>query len=151
MYDFIYLLHPKVVYYNIKYSHHTHLLWNLNSKIVHALYQYGRLLIILTMHRAKSLIISESAFCNVAISSVTDQEEHQHAASGRAGDLPRRFSSFNLSSESDDNEAIIAVAKKFLTAACPELLTVLENHYDEGSARDRLIKIGRNINATLRK
>lgn len=116
----------------------------------------SRLLIILslslpTMHRAKSLIISESAFCNVAISSVTDQEEHHHAASGRAGDLPRRFSSFNLSSESDDNEAIIAVAKKFLTAACPELLTVLENHYDEGSARDRLIKIGRNINATLRK
>ena len=111
----------------------------------------SRLLIILTMHRAKSLIISESAFCNVAISSVTDQEEYHHAVSGRAGGLPRRFSSFNLSSESDDNEAIIAVAKKFLTAACPELLTVLENHYDEGSARDRLIKIGRNINATLRK
>ena len=104
-----------------------------------------------TMQRAKSLVISESAFCNVAISSVTDQEEHHHAVSGRAGGLPRRFSSFNLSSESDDNEAIIAVAKKFLTAACPELLTVLENHYDEGSARDRLIKIGRNINATLRK
>ena len=148
MYDFIYLLHPRY----IPPHHFTFVL--ILASILCMLF-ISRLLIILslslpTMHRAKSLIISESAFCNVAISSVTDQEEHHHA-SGRAGDLPRRFSSFNLSSESDDNEAIIAVAKKFLTAACPELLTVLENHYDEGSARDRLIKIGRNINATLRK
>lgn len=42
------------------------------------------------------------------------------------------------------------MAKDFLTTACPELLTILESHYDEKSANDRLVKIGRNINATLR-
>ena len=99
------------------------------------------------MHRAKSLLLSESAFFSAAVASVTDQEK-LHGGGG--GDLVRRYSSFNLESV-EHNEDIIQVAKKFLSTACPELLTILENHYDEGSARDRLVKIGRNINATLRK
>eukprot|EP00571_Detonula_confervacea_P012771 CAMPEP_0172300094 /NCGR_PEP_ID=MMETSP1058-20130122/2273_1 /TAXON_ID=83371 /ORGANISM="Detonula confervacea, Strain CCMP 353" /LENGTH=629 /DNA_ID=CAMNT_0013009785 /DNA_START=6 /DNA_END=1895 /DNA_ORIENTATION=+ len=80
------------------------------------------------MNCAKSLLVSESAFFSAATSA----------------------SSFNLSSASSDNEQIIAVAKKFLSTACPELLPVLENHYDQASAHDRLVKIGRNVIATLR-
>lgn len=102
------------------------------------------------MQRAKSLLISESAFFGAATASVIDQERNYPSSSaGRAG-LSRRYSSFNLSSESD-NEPIIEVAKNFLSTACPELLTILESHYDQKSARDRLVKIGRNINATLRE
>ena len=37
-----------------------------------------------------------------------------------------------------------------MSSTCPELLTVFESHYDQNSANDRLVKIGRNINATLR-
>ena len=79
-------------------------------------------------------------------SSVTDQENR--ASSGGRG-LVKRYSSFNLL-ESRDNDDLVEIAKKFLSTACPELLTILDNHYDEGSSRDRLVKIGRNINATLR-
>lgn len=103
---------------------------------------------LLTMNRAKSLLISESAFFSAATASVTDQERHH--SSSRRGGLARRYSSFNLSSTSSDNDLIIAVAKNFLSTTCPELLTILENHYDEKSAHDRLVKIGRNVNATLR-
>ena len=80
-------------------------------------------------------------------SSVTDQEKR--ASSRGEGGLVRRYSSFNLL-ETRDNDHIIEVARKFLSTACPELLTIFDNHYDEGSSRDRLVKIGRNINATLR-
>ena len=104
---------------------------------------------LLTMNRAKSLLISESAFFSAATASVTDQERHH--SSSRRGGLARRYSSFNLSSTSSDNDLIIAVAKNFLSTTCPELLTILENHYDEKRAHDRLVKIGRNVNATLRK
>eukprot|EP00581_Thalassiosira_minuscula_P012620 CAMPEP_0183732296 /NCGR_PEP_ID=MMETSP0737-20130205/38101_1 /TAXON_ID=385413 /ORGANISM="Thalassiosira miniscula, Strain CCMP1093" /LENGTH=654 /DNA_ID=CAMNT_0025965273 /DNA_START=28 /DNA_END=1992 /DNA_ORIENTATION=+ len=102
------------------------------------------------MNRAKSLILSESAFYNVATTSVSDEETRQQKQKQRGGGLVRRYSSFDLSSTSGDNEPILAAAKKFLTTACPELLTILENHPDDISARDRLVKIGRNLNASLR-
>lgn len=97
------------------------------------------------MSRAKSLILSESALYNLAVASVTDQEERHHR------EAPRRYSSFNLESTSDDNAPIIEVAKTFLSTACPELLALLDAHYDQASSRDRLVKIGRNVNATLRE
>ena len=104
------------------------------------------------MNRAKSLLLSESAFYTAATASVTDQEKaHTGSSAARRGGLARRFSTFNLDSTSDDNDAIIAVAKNFLAKACPELLAILEGHHDEISARDRLVKIGRNVNATLRE
>ncbi|KAL7531680.1 hypothetical protein ACHAXR_004172, partial [Thalassiosira sp. AJA248-18] len=98
-----------------------------------------------TMHRAKSLILSDSAFCT-ATASITDQEKTRSGGGG----LPRRYSHFDLTSASSDNDPIIEAAKNFLSKECPELLTILENHYDQASARDRLVKIGRNVNATLR-
>mmetsp|Transcript_1325 Transcript_1325/g.2850 ORF Transcript_1325/g.2850 Transcript_1325/m.2850 type:complete len:655 (-) Transcript_1325:174-2138(-) len=103
------------------------------------------------MNRAKSLLISESAFFSAAAASVSDQERHHNRSSSpRRGGLARRYSTFDLGSTSGDNEPIAEAARKFLSSACPELLAILENHYDEGSARDRLVKIGRSINATLR-
>lgn len=91
--------------------------------------------------------MSEGAFFTAATASITDQEKTH--SNGRPG-MTRRYSSFDLQSTSADNEKIIAVAKNFLSTACPELLTILESHYDTKSASDRLVKIGRNINATLR-
>lgn len=61
----------------------------------------------------------------------------------------RRFSTFDLGS-TKDNDQIVSVAKTFLSSACPELLTALESHCDEKSAHDRLVKIGRSVNATMR-
>ena len=106
------------------------------------------------MSRAKSLILSELAFFNVAVTSVSDQEERHHrgGAAGQPSSIPRRrYSSFNLNSTSDDNDPIVEVAKAFLVATCPDLLTILDAHYDQASARDRFIKIGRSVNATLRE
>ena len=41
------------------------------------------------------------------------------------------------------------VAKDFLSSTCPAFLTALDGHYDQKSASDRLIKVGRNITATI--
>ena len=98
---------------------------------------------IATMHRAKSLLLSDAAFFTAAASSLTDQEKAR-------GGLARRYSKFDLTSKSGDNDPVIAAAKDFLASACPELLAVLEAHGDQDGARDRLVKIGRNLNATLR-
>lgn len=110
-------------------------------------------IIINNMSRAKSLILSELALFNVAVTSVSDQEERHHRdAAGQQSSIPRRrYSSFNLNSTSDDNDPIVEVAKAFLVATCPDLLTILDAHYDQASARDRFIKIGRSVNATLRE
>mmetsp|Transcript_18676 Transcript_18676/g.37087 ORF Transcript_18676/g.37087 Transcript_18676/m.37087 type:complete len:640 (-) Transcript_18676:54-1973(-) len=96
------------------------------------------------MNRSKSLILSEAAFFDVAASSLTD---HEHTAPKR---LEKKFSSFDLTEKSDDNDKIVEVAKSFLAKTCPNLLTVLASHPDKKSSRDRLVKIGRNANATLR-
>jgi predicted aldo/keto reductase-like oxidoreductase len=105
------------------------------------------------MDRAKSLLLSESAFYAAAVNSVVDQEKHYSSSSSSANNrregLTRRYSSFDLSTPTH-NENVINVAKAFLSTSCPELLTILESHPDQKSAQDRLIKIGRNINATLR-
>jgi len=107
------------------------------------------------MDRAKSLLLSESAFYAAAVNSVVDQEKHYSATSSfsatnnRREGLTRRYSSFDLSTTTH-NENVINVAKSFLSTSCPELLAVLESHPDHKSAQDRLVKIGRNINATLR-
>ena len=112
------------------------------------------------MSRAKSLILSESAFYTAAVASVSDQEDrHQHhpdvahrrSPPSSSSTPPRRYSSFNLDSTSDDNQPIMEVARAFLVATCPELLTVLDGHHDQNSARDRLVKVGRCVNATLRE
>eukprot|EP00985_Skeletonema_marinoi_P006190 scaffold2689_cov70-Skeletonema_marinoi.AAC.13 len=106
----------------------------------------------MVMDRAKSLLLSESAFYAAAVSSVVDQEKHYSSSSStdnrRAG-FARRYSSFDLSTTTH-NENVINVAKAFLSTSCLELLIILESHSDQKSAQDRLIKIGRNINATLR-
>jgi hypothetical protein len=107
------------------------------------------------MSRAKSLILSESALYSVAVASVSTQEDRHHraaAAAGRSLPVPRRrYSSFNLDATSDDNDPIVDVARAFLAASYPDLLTTLDGHYDQNSARDRLIKIGRSVNASLRE
>lgn len=109
----------------------------------------------LTMSRAKSLILSESALYGVAVASVSKQEDRHHraaAAAGRSLPVPRRrYSSFNLDATSDDNEPIVEVARAFLAATFPDLVSILDGHYDQNSARDRLIKIGRSLNASLRE
>ena len=64
------------------------------------------------MHRAKSLLLSESAFFSAAVASVTDQEK-LHGGGG--GDLVRRYSSFNLESV-EHNEDIIQVL--FCQSSC---------------------------------
>ena len=68
------------------------------------------------------------------------------------------YGSFDLGSSSPscgpDDDAIIDVARSFLAGACPALLDVLEKDGDGGGgddARDRLLKVGRNLNATLRE
>ena len=101
------------------------------------------------MDRAKSLLLSESAFYTAAVNSVVDQEKLYSSTANRRDGLARRYSSFNLSTTTH-NENVINVAKSFLSTSCPELLTILESFPDQKSAQDRLIKIGRNINATLR-
>ncbi|KAL3776236.1 hypothetical protein HJC23_011733 [Cyclotella cryptica] len=85
------------------------------------------------MHRSSSLLAAEEAFATVASSNPTG-----------------KYSTFDLNPTSEDNDAIVNVAKNFLSSTCPELLEVLDSHYDSKSARDRLVKIGRNVNATLR-
>ena len=109
------------------------------------------------MDRAKSLLLSESAFYAAAVNSVVDQEKKHYnsssSSSSNAADrrkgFSRRYSSFDLGSTTH-NENVINVAKSFLSTSCPELLTILAEEPDQRSAQDRLIKIGRNINATLR-
>lgn len=102
------------------------------------------------MNRAKSILVSESAFFTAATASVSDQERQKENLKDRRGSLSRRYSSFDLGCTSGDNESIIEVAKNFLATACPELLDILKDHEGDKSARDRLVKIGRSINATLR-
>lgn len=103
--------------------------------------------------RAKSLLLSEAAFYSAAVCSVVDQEEKHHYSSSTSTNsregLTRRYSSFDLGG-TIHNESVINVAKSFLSTSCPELLTILESHHDQKSAQDRLVKIGRNVNATLR-
>ena len=107
------------------------------------------------MERAKSLLLSESAFYAAAVNSVVDQEKHYSSSTTnnnrREGgrQLTRRYSSFDLNSTTH-NVNVIKVAKSFLSTSCPELLSILESHYDQDSSNDRLIKIGRSVNATLR-
>lgn len=58
-----------------------------------------------------------------------------------------RFSTFDLSDRSCDNGSIVAVATDFLAKFCPELLEILTRNDD----RDRLVKIGRNVCASLQE
>jgi len=88
----------------------------------------------MTVYRVSSLLMAEVAFANVSTPSETIC----------------KYSALDLNPASEDNEQIIIVAKNFLSSTCPQLLKVLESHSDQKSSNDRLIKIGRNINATLR-
>ena len=94
----------------------------------------------------QSPTVSEFPIYTAAANSIIDQE---HRRSFRRDVLTRRYSSFDLVS-SKDNDDVIAVAKSFLSTACPELLDVLDSHYDQIGACDRLVKIGRNVIATMR-
>eukprot|EP00980_Cylindrotheca_fusiformis_P015231 scaffold4226_cov174-Cylindrotheca_fusiformis.AAC.1 len=49
-----------------------------------------------------------------------------------------------------DTEAMKMIARRFLANSAPSLLEVLDKHPDINSTADRLIKIGRNISATMR-
>jgi hypothetical protein len=50
----------------------------------------------------------------------------------------------------NNNDEMKEVATTFLSLVCPELIEVLNQHDDGISASDRLVKVGRNIVATLR-
>jgi hypothetical protein len=84
--------------------------------------------------RTSSLLAAQEAFASVAASPSSNC----------------KYSSLDLNPTSEDNAQIISVAKNFLSSTCPHLLEVLDSHPDQSSSSDRLIKIGRNINATLR-
>lgn len=84
------------------------------------------------MHRVSSLLAAEEAFASVATGTNC------------------KYTALDLNPTSEDNEQIITVAKTFLSNTCPQLLEVLDSHPDRKSSNDRLVKIGRNINATLR-
>jgi hypothetical protein len=83
--------------------------------------------------RTSSLLAAQEAFASVASTSPNNC----------------KYPSLDLSPTSTDNEPIISIAKNFLSSTCPKLLDVLNSHPDQTSSTDRLIKIGRNIHATL--
>lgn len=89
------------------------------------------------MNRAKSLIFSERAFYNAAADSVSD-----HAA-GADG------TSTGNAVVLEDNERMVRVARDFLVKTCPDLIDALDQHVDQMSSSDRLVKVGRNIMATI--
>ena len=93
----------------------------------------------------------DGSFYAVAVSSVDNAERRHFNGVGGIAAGGRRFSStFNLNSTSSDNDSITNVARSFLAKACPTLLAVLDTHADSNSSKDRLVKIGRSVNATLR-
>jgi hypothetical protein len=93
----------------------------------------------------------DGSFYAVAVSSVDNAERRHFNGVGGITAGGRRFSStFNLNSTSSDNDSITNVARSFLAKACPTLLAVLDTHADSNSSKDRLVKIGRSVNATLR-
>lgn len=49
-----------------------------------------------------------------------------------------------------DTQAMMMIARRFLSNCAPSLLAVLDKHPDAKSTADRLIKIGRNVSATMR-
>jgi aryl-alcohol dehydrogenase-like predicted oxidoreductase len=84
--------------------------------------------------KQKSLFLKEAAFIDAAI------EATSHFGDDLKDD-PKA---------TDDTEAMIAIARRFLTKSAPSLLEVLDKHPDLKSTADRLIKIGRNVSSTLR-
>lgn len=104
---------------------------------------------------SSSTTTQDGSFYAVAVSSVDDAERRHFNGGGTTTEggarTIRRFSfTFNLNSTSSDNDSIINVARTFLSKACPVLLAVLDTHMDSNSSKDRFVKIGRNVNATLR-
>jgi len=86
------------------------------------------------MIRAKSLVSSELAFYNAAADSLSD-----HTAHDKEGD------------PLSNDELMKKVAEDFLSkpTTCPGFLAAIREHYDQKSSSDRLIKVGRNITATI--
>mmetsp|Transcript_9178 Transcript_9178/g.13074 ORF Transcript_9178/g.13074 Transcript_9178/m.13074 type:complete len:621 (-) Transcript_9178:4115-5977(-) len=86
------------------------------------------------MNRQKSLILSESAFHDAAIE-----------ATSHNGDITN-----DDPNALHDTEAMVAIARIFLTKMCPKLIEVLDGHSDQRSSQDRLVKIGRCVSSTMR-
>ena len=87
----------------------------------------------MAIQRVSSLLAAEEAFAALPTTSTKNN----------------KYTELNLTPTSEHNTEIISVANSFLCETCPQLLSALESHPDSKSSQDRLIKIGRNIIATL--
>lgn len=81
--------------------------------------------------RQNSLFLCECAFHDAAIAATSHHDD----------DDPNIL---------NDTEKMISTARNFLSISCPEFLEVLDKHPDTKSAKDRLVKVGRNVSSTLR-
>lgn len=96
-------------------------------------------------YRQNSLYLSETAFHDAAISAVSSSTADDSSSSPNKDPADDKISNKN-----DDTEKMVQVARTFLSSASPEFLSVLDQHDDQASATDRLVKAGRNVTSTLR-